>query len=96
MATFLHTFVHLPGALPPRPNPTHNAIMSAPRLSRQDNSVSAEFYAHDWAYAHDHNRNGHRKGPNYMDNMVHVTAKGDTASTRGCHRDTNIGSPHHL
>ena len=73
MATFIHTFLHLPGALPRVPPPTREALQAEPIRSHEDGVISFEFYAHDWTFAR---QNSHRNSQ-ITNSVVHVVATGD-------------------
>ena len=79
MATFLHTFVHLPGALPARVRPDSEALAAPPRNASEGGGISIEFYGVDYTYVRSAGRGSGPRRPQSqtIDGLVHVVATGD-------------------
>ena len=73
MATFLHTFVHLPGGFPRHSPPANDALQADPLRSCDGDAFSLEFYAHDWTFA----LQGTQRRSQVPNSVVHVVATGD-------------------
>jgi len=74
MATFLHTFVHLPGALPARVRPDSEALAAPPRNASEGGGISLEFYGVDYTYVRSAGRGSGPRRPQSqaIDGLVHV------------------------
>ena len=79
MATFMHTFVHLPGALPARVRPTSEALMAPPRSASAGGGISIEFFGVDYTYVRSAGRGSGPRRPQSqtIDGVVNVVATGD-------------------
>ena len=73
MATFLHTFVHLPGGFPRHSSPASDALQADPLRSCDGDAFSLQFYAHDWTFA----LQGTQRRSQVPNSVVHVVATGD-------------------
>ena len=84
VATFIHTWVHLPGALPAKARPNSEALIAPPvRSASSGGGISVEFFSVDCTYAR-RGASPRRQGQSAetVDGLVHVVATGDpTART---------------
>ena len=80
MATFMHTFVHLPGALPTQARPGGEALIAPPlRSASAEGGISVEFFGVDCTYVRSAGRaRGPRRPQNQtVDGLINVVATGD-------------------
>ena len=80
VASFLTSFIYLPGQIPQCRKPT-DAMLSQPpqRTDGEKSGFSLEFYAHDWTFA-PHSSLDKRSNPSIDSTRVQVKASGDTKS----------------